>query len=262
MNDSNIEILTANGYLTDANGSQILCAAQHGMVSFSPGTPGIRDAVANIAVLEFTVEMPTALSTAFAAALIEALTPTRKLLYAQQPAPLIRQTANSVRALYQTNSVPRLYEPGDAGYHALFQHGVTFPDARSPYETVQLWAHCSAVFIEGGEWLASRSPLNTPRATLPTWDGESIARTLRTLVDRLAQGGEIRERGPYVPPAPPRSQFTHSGEITDDKPTRAPFNDPRIEAAFHTPVYPPGHWLDGDDEGGEAGTSGWGRQRG
>ncbi|MFZ0550972.1 MAG: hypothetical protein WAM21_09225, partial [Steroidobacteraceae bacterium] len=172
----------------------------------------MRDATASIAVLAFEVGEASPLSTRFMAEVLKLVASADKLLRKQHVRPLIRSTPTTLHVVYQTdiaNIGLYLDTPAYVG-RPLFEHGLAFTDALE-FSDATLHADCGPAPLDGGTWLAGRTPLNTPRDTLPMWNGDGISTALRDLVDRWVTAGELREREAYRAP-PPKPAFEY-GEL-------------------------------------------------
>jgi len=215
-----------------------------------------RDLTPSVAVLEFTVSDESPLAIAFARGLVKLLAPSG-FVPRKQRRPLVRTTATSVEFLYcaETHQVELLVDPARktfGGGYMLFQHGFEFPDAPNQINTAQLHCTLGKVFVEGA-WLNDRSPLNTPRADLPIWDRDDVARKLRMLVDRVAAAVEIIERDGVSYPVKhetPEDALARLGVRTvySDNIPPMRFNDERLQksAEQDAMTHAAGFWLNED----------------
>jgi hypothetical protein len=133
----------------------------------------------------------------FADAIIEILAPTGAL---------VRRTPTELQITFRDDS--RLWARLDATEHPygqLFEHGLRARDAKSRYEpSLQLVASNPDLPISADDpsW-GNRSPLNTPRAELPEWDGPAVSAALERLVDDWARRGDLKVCERYLEPARP-----------------------------------------------------------
>ncbi len=210
--DSLIEALQANGYMIaieTAEGVEHVRVggSQHDYHVTDHATDTrryFRDAEVSVAVLAFEVSEASPLATKFMAELGKLLAPADRLLRKAAARPLIRTTSTVLHAVYRADHAVSiglyLDTPAYVG-RPLFEHGLAFADARE-FSGAALRADCGPVALDGGAWLADRSPLNTPRDTLPVWNGEGISQALRALVDRWIAAGDLRESEAYRGPQP------------------------------------------------------------
>jgi hypothetical protein len=251
-----LETLTQNGYLAQADGAgqiQIQGASGPSYYYRSPGDFAAdkrtyhRDATPSLAVLACETTEPTALFTKFAAELVALLAPADRLFKRVQR-PLIRQTAAALQALYRADGRRvALIDPALRHLNrVLFEHGVAFRAATNGFARATLEASgFPAVPLDGGEWLGQRSPLNTPRADLPFWNGNETAQHLRQFVDRWVTAGELQVLDRYLEP-PAHKDMSPEAELfrqgvgvaysNDDVPAPVEYSDPRLRAAFGVPL--------------------------
>ena len=199
MNSSIIDSLQANGYMTEFYNIDGVSHVQ--IVGAEHSLPGMRDyrrdPDVTVGVLEFEVEESSPLVTKFIAELLKVVAPADRLLK-KFNRPLVRTSATTLHVLYQADHIVRLSDdtnPGCAG-RTMFEHGFKFPDFPNQFSIGYLRATCGHVRLDG-IWLDERTPLNTPRAALPIWNGEEIASKLRVFVDKTVSAGEVSECEPY-----------------------------------------------------------------
>jgi hypothetical protein len=250
-----LETLTQNGYLAHADGAgqiQIQGAAGPSYYFRSPDDYAAdrrtyyRDATPSLAVLVFETTEPTPLFAKFAAELVALLAPPDRLLKRVQR-PLIRQTAAGLQALYRADGRRvALIDPALRHLNrVLFEHGVAFLAATGFARATLAASGFPAVPLDGGEWFGQRSPLNTPRADLPFWNGNETAQRLRQFVDRWVTAGELQVLDRYLEPSPhkdmsPEAELARQGVgvaySNDDVPAPVEYSDPRLRAAFGVPL--------------------------
>jgi len=219
--DSVLEALQANGYLTAVDTVEgvervHVGGSRHDFHVTDHATDArryFRDAEVSVAVLAFEVGEASPLATKFMTELLRLVAPAERLLRKAAARPLVRTTTTTLHAIYQADSAVSvglyLDTPAYVG-RPLFEHGLAFTDANGLSDAT-LRADCGPVALNGGAWLADRTPLNTARDTLPVWDGEGISTALRALVDRWVTAGDLREREPYR--APPRKPAFEYGQL-------------------------------------------------
>lgn len=219
--NSIIESVRANGYMANIEAVEgvehvHVGGSKHEYFYLNPGDYAsdtrqyMRDAVVCVAVLQFSVDEASPLSDRFIAELVKLVAPADRLLK-KHVRPLVRATPTSLHAVYSThNDIMGLVYGADYGARAwqqMFEHGLAFSDANR-FSTGTLRADCGPVALDGGTWLADRTPLTVPRAELPPWDGDGISKKLREFVDRFIAAGEMCEREAYRAP-PPKPDFTY-----------------------------------------------------
>src|SRR5580658_6450271 len=196
MTSNTIEALKANGYpasISNIEGvSNVLVGAyqlDYFVTDFAKDTRRyFRDPTVSVAVLAFEVSEASPLSTRVTAELLKLLAPADGLLR-KHVRPLVRTTATTLHAVYQADK--RRVEMLDEtpARRQLFEHGLAFSDAVR-FARASLRATCNGVLLNAGEWLNGATPLNTPRAELPTWDAVAMALKLREFVDRFIARSE------------------------------------------------------------------------
>jgi hypothetical protein len=113
--------------------------------------------------------------------------------------PLVRRTERSLQFVYRLEDVvcPRLDDPSVNHSRELYPHGLAARDANA---VLVLCVGCPRIPVgTETEWLAGRSPLNTPRASLPEFDAEATSIALVGLVERFA--ADLEPCGLYKEPA-------------------------------------------------------------
>jgi hypothetical protein len=251
-----IETLRDGGYMTGAEmvdgveRVQIICSTHEYLITdFAAGTRRyMRDPTVSVAVLEFTVADASPLATKFIAELVKLVAPADRLLK-KRMRPLVRTTATTLHAVYQSKTQHvELRDDTHPARPVMFRCGLAFRDRPNPFSQGHLRAHCVSVLADG-TWLAERTPLNTPHASLPTWSAEEMAPKLRAFVDKAITAGELRESGPYVPPPRPIDPTDTDGHADlyeragirvvytdDDVPPPMEYNDERLRKAFGVPL--------------------------
>lgn len=270
-----LEQLRGNGYAANESESGLqIGGADHAWYYRNPGDyeadirTQMRDPTVTLAVLAFTAEGPSPFADRFIADLVKLVAPADRLLKKFGPRPLVRVTPTSVQAIYATEH----HHVGlvDSWNRRLFDLGLRFTDRLSRCEApAQLVANCEAVPLDG-TWLNDATPLTVKREALPTWNSDEMSPKFRALVDRFIAASEIVECEPYREPVRDHSPVAQLARIgvgqaapTDENPPPIKYADPRLARAFGANLtHPPGFWLDGKDEGGEAGSPGLARRRG
>jgi hypothetical protein len=113
--------------------------------------------------------------------------------------PLVRRTQRSLQFVYRLEDVvvQRLEDPSLSYASELYPAGLI---ARDLNATLVLCVGCPQLPVGNeAEWLAGRSPLNTPRAALPEFDATAASIALVGLVERFA--ADLTPCGRYLEPA-------------------------------------------------------------